>query len=116
MLFKVCGPPVADTISNGMLPNLEDTYMPGETLAYTCATSYTTEENLITECQASTFTWSLDVSPPTCRRSKLPSPRILSYWTFTVFNHSFINCEELLLNFTAVWFAFKTFILEIRLT
>ena len=48
----------------------QPTYPAGSSLVYLCDMGFGTRDDVVTECQDTTFTWTLDNNPPTCIRSK----------------------------------------------
>ena len=69
-LITECAAPSADFIANGFISLDADSYLVGTTLTYSCDMGFATRDDVVTECQDITFTWTLDSNPPTCIRSK----------------------------------------------
>ena len=57
-------------INDGNIAIAEAIYADGTNLMYECDDMFSTRNPTITTCQAAeSFTWSLDMDPPTCLRS-----------------------------------------------
>ena len=68
-MFLECPAPATDTITNGFISIDADSYLVGTTLTYSCDVGFGTRDDVVTECQDTFFTWTLDNNPPTCIRS-----------------------------------------------
>ena len=67
--FIECGRP--NSIANGFISIDADSYLVGTTLTYSCDVGFGTRDDVVTECQDTSFTWTLDDNLPTCIRSKI---------------------------------------------
>ena len=57
------------TIENGGISIEENSYSPGSMIAYSCNKGFSSRDVFVTECQDIFLTWTLDNTPPTCKRS-----------------------------------------------
>ena len=69
--FAGCNQPMVNSILNGFVTISQPTFPTGSMLTYSCSSDFSISSPFVTECQAGTFTWSLDNAAPSCRRSNV---------------------------------------------
>ena len=90
-----CEPPTTSAIENGRILIDAGSYSVGTVLAYLCNDGFASRDISETECQDTSFTWTLDSDPPICRRSKLLL-LCCKHWNVLLFLLAILNYCKLL--------------------